>query len=487
MKTQGGIVRDGLYSLAFHLAPRFANVLLFILIGRISGPDGAGTFALATTYLLIVTTVTRGLDDLVVRQVSREPEQAASYLANFSILRIGTSLILYAGLFLTVTRLFDYSAETTQIVLIVSLSLLSDGLTYVAQSVLLGLRQFRLPASIITALNLIKLAIGAFILFSTGSLTQIAWIWLGASVLGMVMMVAVAFANTGGFYIHNWTSLRLAHAHRRVALTFAAITTLTAIESQIDTLILSGAHNEQEVGWYNAATTIVFTFVMFSQAYRFAVYPVMSRYAQTSRDDLLDLYQASIRYLGILVMPAVVGLIIIAPQIVPLVYGDGFDPTVAMLQILAVILVFVFLNEPNTRMMLVNERQRRVTGFLVASATVNLALNLILTPNLGGTGAATARVISTGTYFLLIFSYVLRHLAPIARVVLSTLSRSVIAALIMGLALWPIMQWHWSLLMIIGITVYFVCLLLLKGISRQEIGLGLAKTGNLLSRSQNTP
>jgi O-antigen/teichoic acid export membrane protein len=71
MKTLLELTRDSLFSIVFHLSPRLANVLLFITMGRLIGPTDAGVFALATTYLVIFTTVMRGPDDLVIRQVSR--------------------------------------------------------------------------------------------------------------------------------------------------------------------------------------------------------------------------------------------------------------------------------------------------------------------------------------------------------------------------------------------------------------------------------
>ena len=73
MSTRLSLMRDALLALVFHVAPRFANVILFILIGRLAGPEQAGIFSLATTYLLIITTTMRGLDDLLIRQVAREP------------------------------------------------------------------------------------------------------------------------------------------------------------------------------------------------------------------------------------------------------------------------------------------------------------------------------------------------------------------------------------------------------------------------------
>ena len=116
------LARDSFFSIMVRLSPRFANVLLFILIGRLTGPAEAGVFTLATTYLVIFTTVARGLDDLVVRQVSREPDLAPRYLTNFLALRLGLSLFLYCVLLFVVLVVFDYAPSTAIPTLILALS-----------------------------------------------------------------------------------------------------------------------------------------------------------------------------------------------------------------------------------------------------------------------------------------------------------------------------------------------------------------------------
>jgi len=51
------LARDSLLSAVLYLAPRFSNVVFFILVGRLSNPTDAGIFSLAVTYLIIATTL----------------------------------------------------------------------------------------------------------------------------------------------------------------------------------------------------------------------------------------------------------------------------------------------------------------------------------------------------------------------------------------------------------------------------------------------
>lgn len=466
MKVFAELVRDALFSIVFHLAPRFANVLLFILIGRLAGPGDAGVFALATTYLLIFTTVMRGLDDLVVRQVSREPDQAASYLADFLRLRLVTSLVLYAVLLFIVQAIFDYSHTTSQTILILSLSLTPDSLMYVAQSILLGQRRFAIPATVLAGVSLFKLVGGALLIFLSGTLQHVAWLWLAGSVIGMILMIGAAVQGTGGYHLFNRWDYTLLKRHRHAALSFLLITTLATLETQIDTIVLSGFHDETQVGLYGAATTVAYSLVMFSQAYRFAVYPLMSRYALHAPEKLSRLYEQSMRYLGIFVLPMVAGIILLSPQLVPFIFGSQFRPTVQVLQILSLTLVFMFLIEPNVRMMLVHERQNQISLFLFSSAAMNVFLNIALVPAWGASGAATARVCSALLFFLLCHFYVNRFLTRLN--VLQLLFRPALATLVMAFTL-LLVRTSLPLAILVGFITYAIALKLVGGVSSVEL------------------
>jgi O-antigen/teichoic acid export membrane protein len=481
MSTVFELARDAIYSGLFHLAPRFANVFLLILIGRLAGPAEAGVFTLATTYLVFFTTLMRGLDDLVVRQVSREPERAGSYLISFISLRIPLAVVLYGLLWVLVRYLFDYAASTTLPILIMGLSLLPDSLTYVAQSILLGQRRFGSPAAILTGLSLLRLVGGGIVMLAGGDLGQIAWVWFALSWVGMLAMLVPASGGIVALRRPAWFDWRPLTRNWRAAVSFFFITSLATLETQMDTLILSGFQGESEVGWYGAAKTVAYSLVMFSQAYRFAVYPLMTRFALQAPEKLSRLYHQSVRLLGTVVLPMVAGIVLLSSEIVYLLFGDQFGPTVPVLEILILTLLFMFLNEPNVRLMLVQDRQNWISLFLVISVAVNFSLNLLFTPLWGATGAAAARVSSAVAFFILNQIYVSRYL--IHTKTFAALSRPLLATLAMAALLWLIRTWPLVASMAMGAVVYLVALRAIGGITSADTGLLREALGRLHNRT----
>jgi O-antigen/teichoic acid export membrane protein len=247
----------------------------------------------------------------------------------------------------------------------------------------------------------------------------------------MVLMFGLAIKSIGGIrrlHGRNWAFLQ---THKHVILVFFLITLLTTLESQTDTLMLSAFHDETEVGWYGAATTLAYTLIMMSQAYRFAVYPLMSHYHTHTPAQVPGLYQQSLRFLGMLALPIVVGVTILAAPIVEFIFGPKFAPTTPILSILIFVFLLITLNEPTTRVLLVHDRQNTLISFLVVSVLVNVLLNFLLTPTYASIGAAVARVSSTAVLFFAGFLFVQRHYYPAPLHTL--LLKSTLAALAMGI------------------------------------------------------
>ncbi len=465
MNISRGIARDSFLSAIVHIAPRVANVIIFILLGRLAGPDLAGVFALGTTYLIITTTIMRGMDDLIIRQISREPNQAQQYLTSFIVFRLGLAIVLYAIAF-GLVNLFNYAQSTRVVILIITLSLVPDSISYVSQAILLGQRRFIAPAIAMSTATIFKVVAGGVAILHY-NLVSVAWFWLIGSILGMVVFLWLAIRSVGGIprnliwtpLSKNWGSIWV----------FISLTVLATLESQSDILLLSIIHGETEIGWYNAATTIVFTLSIISQAFRLSIYPLMTRYSLSAPEKIKKIYYQSLRYLGLISFPMVTGIFVLATPIVLLIYGSKFIPTIRVVQILIPVVALMFLNVPSARIMLVYDRQKWSALFITISATLNISLNLLLDRRLGASGAAIARLCSTITFFLLTYLYARRALiqSQLLPLVIKPLSIS----LLMGIAIFSLRLQPLFITIPFGILIYILGLWLFKEITPNDISM----------------
>ncbi|MCP4535528.1 MAG: flippase [Chloroflexi bacterium] len=470
MKAFTELARNSALSLVLNVSTRAANALMFIFIGRRMGVSEAGIFQLATTYLLIFSVLTRGLDELVVRQVARFPRDTRRYFVTFMTLRFGLNVVLYGLLTVVVCVFLRYPTGTLIPILIVSAGLVSDSLISGAGAVMLGQRRFIAPTLVAVGVCLLRLTGGAVLLSRETPMHYVAALWWGSSVVGMAVLVPWVGLQVKKIPVPpdqrvlDWSLVRRELSDM---LPFVVNGFLMAIEFQIDTILLSILQGESEVGWYGAATTIVSTLAMMPQAYRLAVYPLMASYAE-ERQKLVRLYKSSLRYLGTLVLPMVAGLVLLAPAIIPLIFESEFLPSVGVLQSLSIALIFTFLNVPNVRMMFVHNRQGWVTWMMVGSMAVNVALNLWLTPLLGARGAALARICSSALFFFSNYLVLRFVVAKLDTSLIRLLWRSALAtALMCGavLAYYDLPVWA---VILIGIVVYCGALVASGGIPRHD-------------------
>jgi O-antigen/teichoic acid export membrane protein len=477
MSTATQLFRNSALSFSTNVVTKAVNTIAFILIARLSQADQAGIFSLGTTYLVIFTATAWGLDELMVRQVARNRQEAGQFFGPFLSLRVLISLAAYALMYAFIRYVMRYSESTAYPILILGISLIPDSLSSVGQALLAAHERFEIPLIAGGIASIIKLSGAVLAIFYGNGLVQVGWAWVAGSCLGAIITLWAAARQAGKLRLAMWFNRLFWSTNLHLAVPFLTIGFLLTLEYQTDVIILSKVRGEAEVGWYGAVTTIVFALTMIAQSYRAAVYPLMVRYHKSDPGKLGHLYDVSMFYLGSLALPMAAGLALLSQPIILTVYKSDFSNAILPLQIIAWYLVFNYLNIPNSRIMLVGEQQKRLTYFLVASMGLNILLNFILDPSLGAVGASIARVCSALVFFSINYFYVNRHIHP--HHLIQGLRTTIVATLVMAGAVWALRSLSMWLAIFAGMLVFFGVLIALRGITDEEklwIGALLAKT-----------
>lgn len=163
------------------------------------------------------------------------------------------------------------------------------------------------------------------------------------------------------------------------------------------------------------------------------------------------------------------GMCLLSGRIIPLLYGDQFQPSVVVLQMLSWRLFLTFLSIPLSFTLISMNKQNQMAIAVALSAVTNIVLNLILIPPLSYKGAAIAALVTGAVTFTFCFYMVSKHLyrLPLHRLVVKPL----IACLAMGMLV------YWgkaiNLVLLIGLAaaLYFVILYLIKAVSREDVNI----------------
>lgn len=403
------LFRDTGFALAVEISHRAANVILYAAVSYFLGAHDAGVYTLAFSYVLIATRMTFwGLDQLLIRETSKNPAKLPAIFSNFVFLRLGLSLLGWAILYGIATYLLPQSdVRTRTLMLIYGLSILPESLINLFQAVLIA--QQRMHLTVIARLieTAVKVVGGVAALAIGADLAVLVWMVVLGSVVGMLVLLVSVLRQHLPF---SWRmEPRFCYEQLRIATPLMIGGMFYIFDNRFDILILSFFLNEAAIGIYNAALTIISTLMIVPQAYQVAVFPLMGQLYSTSADALSRLYHYSLKYMLLLSLFFAVLLTFVPAPLVRL-FGPEFEAAAPMLRILAWSLPPLFYNVPVARLLITDNRQGVTARTMALRVLLGALFGVLLTWRFQGLGAAASRVIASTIPVAVNYLYASRHI-----------------------------------------------------------------------------
>ena len=192
----------------------------------------------------------------------------------------------------------------------------------------------------------------------------------------------------------------------RQAPTFSLISIFNGLFWSISVILLTKFKGETEAGYFSAAFKLVDMCISFAMAYGQALFPIASRYAKKDPKLVSMVCKKSIKFISILTGAIAAGTFILAPHIIPLLYGTEMNGAIPVLRVL-IWIVILFSAVPVLAYTLVShELQLKDLMANVYAAVTVIILNLSLVPHFGVLGAAAALLIGSFTFLVTEFYFV---------------------------------------------------------------------------------
>jgi len=199
----------------------------------------------------------------------------------------------------------------------------------------------------------------------------------------------------------------------RQALPLAFNMICILVSLRADQVILRSMKGADALGYYSAALRFFEAFVIFPTALLLSGFPLMARFDRVSPERLRDTARWSYKLLSTFILPVALAITILAGPIVRLLFGAPYAPAAAPLAILIWSLFFSFAAMVTFDAITAAGRQRVFVGLSIFTTALNIALNLLLIPRYGATGAALAALIYSASS--LAFLAALRATRPLVR------------------------------------------------------------------------
>lgn len=234
------------------------------------------------------------------------------------------------------------------------------------------------------------------------------------------------------------------------------------------TMIGSLTGDTGQVGYYEQAQKIVKTVLVIVTSLSTVMLPrVSSVLKEKSSKNVYAMIYKSYKVVFMLSIPLACGLFIVSEPLIEFFLGIRYIYSAKLIQIICPIIIFIGLaSVSGNQFLLPMNMQKEYTRSVIFGAVTNVLMNFILIPRYGAAGASIATVFSEGVVTSIQF-YSVRDFFKL-KVILKESLNYWISAFVMAVVLGRVAHINLPAIQktlfefVVGSTVYFCCLLILK-------------------------
>lgn len=388
------LIKNSIYNLIYKGLNMLFPLVSSIYVSRILLPQGVGRVSLAqnvVSYFVLVAGLglaNYGTKEIGKRQNNKE-ETSRIFLELFIINFLST--LICSIIYYIVILKSGYFANERPLYMAVGLSLIFNfiQIDWFYQ----GKEEFQYIAIRSTIVKIISL------------ICMFVFIKDRKDVLIYAIIVVMA---TGFNYIFNVLKLKnyitisqsiikkiSLKRHIMPAVILLASTISIQLYTRIDTTMLGVLKNEISVGYYTYAIKIEDMVVNLAVAVITILLPRMSLYYNTDKNKFNKLVDKANDIIAFVTIPLVIGTVLIADDIVIILFGEAFLPAANTIKILAPLFWIKSVGYLyGTQVLLTVDEEKKLLYSTIIGAVTNIIMNSFLIPRFSQNGAAFASTIS---------------------------------------------------------------------------------------------
>jgi O-antigen/teichoic acid export membrane protein len=462
------IARNVVFKGAGEILVRLLAFAFVVFVARSLQAADFGALNFAYSFpLLFIVFADFGFNPLLVRELSRSPENGARVFSNLLALKLLLSAAYLLAVFIGLRILAPAPAFASTTYLLAGFMLLNSFTEFI-NAVFQARQQMHLDSGVMTWQKLSLLGFGLLALALGWGLYGVAGAYLASGACGLA--AAIWILTRRRFLPGSW---RLDRAFLRYAFRQALPLTLTTLfinlYFRIDMTLLAKLRPAAEVGWYGAAHKCIEVLMLVPAVLVVSSFPGFSRLYLEDRERLGRAAHRLLRLLLLLALPLAAGAALLGRPLMMLVFGPAFAPSGPALGWLAAALGFIFLNYPLSYLLITGERQTVNAVVSGAAVLVSVGANLLLIPAYGYLGSAAAAALTEGVLLAAYAAAVHRFLFPLPWA--GPLLRTAAATAVMTAVVWLLRSSPLWIPVAAGGVVYTAAAWLLRAVDRDDLGL----------------
>ena len=307
---------------------QFISFLLFLALARLLEPEVFGLVALAAVFIdFIQLFANQGFSDAIVQRAELDSEHLDT--AFWVSIGLTSAFTVFGVLFAPTVAALLGEARLAPILVALSFSFPLTGLSSTQQAIL----QRRMDFRSLAVRTLVAVTIGGVVGLVAALSGAGVWSLVAQTLVGRLAGVLVLWKAS------EWRpSLRISNSHLKELFTFGIHITgkkvLGFLDTRMDNLLIGYFLGPTILGYYSIAYRILtITIELLTASTSSVLFPVFSQ-LQGNPFKLRQTFYSVLRYTSALIIPAFSGIVILAPEIVPTLFGADWEPSVELVQIL---------------------------------------------------------------------------------------------------------------------------------------------------------
>ena len=419
-----------------------SGYFISVILARELGPQEFGVYGIVVSVLIWIEMVASiGIPGATAKLIPQYESQTPIVEQTARMLLLTVSLLLFflcwflAPVF---AYLFDLPSGATLFRLAI-LDIPVSGMYFAYKGVLAGHRRFGTLSISLIVYSLTKL-LGILTLFSVGLSVSGALIVNVFATVGALVYLMVKFPPAS-----SWPSYALVNTMLRVSLPMGLYLVGSQVLLNIDLWSLKSlwSGSGEVIGIYVAALNLSKVFVVVPSVLSGILFASLSwALARSDEVDARRHIQGAVRLAFIVLIPSCVVLTLHAEAVMVLVYSSTYASGGRYLSLQLIAFMLLAFLDLFLHALMAGGKPHQSAGILLVMIALGLPLNLVLIPQAGALGAASALVLTmcVGTVLVTLLAYwrfgPLIHKTTLTRVLVATGAVGLIGAHISVEGLW---------------------------------------------------
>ncbi|MBU0613039.1 oligosaccharide flippase family protein [Patescibacteria group bacterium] len=405
----GKLVRNTIFVVGGQTFTKIISFFSVPIIARLLGTEWFGIYTLSFSFVMLFSGIADfGIENLTIRDISRDSSKLEKYLFNSLVVRFFIALIIYFLIILS-AKFLGYSEQIFQLIAILGMLIFANFLINTLNAFVISLEKMGISSLVLMIQNIINPCTALIMLLLNYSVKNIFFAIIALNFVLSLIYLFVACRSV--LRIKLKIDFALCKYLLINGLPFALVSIFGYVYIYNVVIIISKFAPIADVGIFNAAFKLMLSLTFIPTSLIIVFFPSIARKSiDTVKTYLKESTENAIRALFLIAFPLAITYSLLSKQIINTLFDIEFSNAAPVLAVLGWAMLFFFLSAPLTLVIINSKHVKKfVVLFLIITIT-SLVTNTLIVSFFGYYGASWSFFLLEICRFILYFIFIKRYL-----------------------------------------------------------------------------